>query len=299
MRLARLVLLVVCTLGAGQPAAHAACAEWSESTVVSDQGLLENLAFDRTGGMLLSANTQRAILRVNRRRSVKPLIEDVNAPGGLRVRGRVLYFNTGNSLASGLQDLTDGTIDRFHLKRERRSTWARGLTMPNGLAFLPNGDAVVSRDIGTGTGVTRIRARRPGLPQFNWATLDDTNGLAVDPGGRWLYAVATFVPGSPVYRIRIANPSRVRLVAELADGGPLKGLDDIAIDRRGRLYVTANLTGEVIRLNPESGATCAIAEGLPNPSAAKFGRGRGWSKSSLYVTGFDGTVRRLAPPPGT
>ena len=70
----------------------------------------------------------------------------------------------------------------------------------------------------------------------------------------------------------------------------------MTIDSRGRLYIAANIAGEVIRLNPRTGASCVLASGLHNPSAVKFGRGPGWSKRSLYVTGFDGAVVRLAPP---
>lgn len=296
MRLIRLTLAVACLLAVGASSARAACTEWGQRTIVSGQGLLENLSFDHRNAMLLSASTQGAILRVNRRRDVSTLIEDVYAPGGQRVRGRKLFFNTGDALVSGIGNLTDGTIERFNLKTGRQTTYASGLTMPNGLIFLPGGDAVVSRDIGKGTGMTRIPADDPANPEFNWARLDDTNGMAVDPSGRYLYAVGTFVPEQPVYRIKIKDPSRIRIVAELADGGPLKALDDITIDRRGRLYIAANLSGEVIRLNPDTGASCVIASGLGNPSAVKFGRGRGWSNKSLYVTGFDGTVRKLSPP---
>ena len=291
-----LALFLLCFLALGASTAHGACQPWSQRTLLSDQGLLENLAFDHRSSLLLSASTQGAILRVNRHREVTQLIDDVDAPGGLRVRGNVLFFNTGDSLASGSQNLTDGTIGRFRLKTGQRSVYAQGLTMPNGLIFLPNGDAVVSRDIGVGTGMTRIPADDPEHPELNWAELDDTNGMAVDPSGRFLYTVATFIPEAPVYRIKIKDPSRIRVVAELGGGGGLLGLDDMTIDRRGRLYIAANLGGEVIRLNPDTEASCVIASGLQFPSAVKFGRGRGWSSRSLYVTGFDGTVRKLTPP---
>jgi sugar lactone lactonase YvrE len=276
--------------------ASGACVPWQASTVLAGQGPLENLVFDGRGGLLLSAIRDNEILRLGVNGELTTLIDDVYAPGGLRVRRGVLYFNTGDNATSGVQGIADGTIDRYRFESGRRSVWARDLTMPNGLVFLPNGDAVVSRDLGTGTGMTRIRARDPEHPQLNWAGLDDTNGMAVDPTGGWLYTVETFSAESRVYRIRISDPSRIRVVASLGGGMVLKALDDMTIDRRGRLYITANLAGEVIRLNPETGATCVLASGLHNPSAVKFGRGPGWSKRSLYVTGFDGAVVRLTPP---
>jgi hypothetical protein len=296
MRVGGVVLCVAGAMALGASSASGACSPWRVHTVLSGQGLLENLVFDRRGGLLLSANRDDAILRLNSNRRLRTLIDGVKAPGGLRIRGSTLYFNTGDDATSGIEGRADGTIDRYRLKTGRRTVWSKGLTMPNGLIFLPNGDAVVSRDLGQGTGMTRVPARHPRRPQPNWAALDDTNGMAKDPTGRWLYTVETFDPASRVYRIRIADPDRIKVVAALGHGTVPLGLDDMTRDRRGRLYIAANIAGEVIRLNPETGRSCVIASGLRNPSAVKFGRGPGWSDRSLYVTGFDGTVKRLSPP---
>src|SRR5689334_12085046 len=153
-----------------------ACAPWHVRTLLHDQGWLENLAFDGRGGLTISALTQGKLLRLTRPGRLTTLLSPVHAPGGQARDGRWLYFNTGDTLPL----MPDGTVDRLDLRTGKRRTWASGLTMPNGLVLLPNGDAVVSRDLGTGTGLTRIRARDPKHPQFNWAKLDDTNGLAVD-----------------------------------------------------------------------------------------------------------------------
>jgi sugar lactone lactonase YvrE len=276
--------------------ADAACTDWTPRTVASNLGSLENIEFDGTGGLLLSASGPQAIVRMTPDGQTTTLIPNVNAPGGQRVVGRTLYFNTGDSAQSGLMGTPDGTLDSFDLDTRTRTTIASGLTMPNGLAILPNGDFVVSRDIGTGTGITRIPHDDPGHPQTNWAKLDDQNGMAVDPTGTFLYAVQTFTQDSAVYRIRISDPSDMTIVATLSDPAP-KGLDDMTIDPEGILYVAANLTGEAIRVDPATGEHCVIAGGMQNTSALKFGRGPGWRTDSLYVTGFDGVVRELTPPP--
>jgi hypothetical protein len=278
-------------------AADPACSPWTQRTVKSGLGSLENLEFDGTGGLLLSASGPGAIERMTPDGTVTTLVPDVNAPGGQRVVGRTLYFNTGDSAQSGLAGTADGTLDRFDLDTKKRGTVATGLTMPNGLAILPNGDFVVSRDIGSGTGITRIPHDDPAHPQTNWAKLDDQNGMAVDPTGSFLYAVQTFTQDSAVYRIRITDPSDMSVVATLADPGP-KGLDDMTIGPDGILYVAANLTGEAIRVDPTTGEHCVIAGGMQNTSSLKFGRGPGWRADSLYVTGFDGVVREVSPPPG-
>jgi streptogramin lyase len=269
------------------------CMPWTQRTIASGLGTLENLAFDGRGGLVLSSTADNAIERMTPDGQVTTLVPDVNAPGGLVVRGRTLFFNTGDAAASGVLGRADGTLERVDLDTGARTLVAAGLTMPNGLTFLPDGSAVASRDLGSGTGITRVS--RAGAVQTSWAALDDTNGMAVDPTGRWLYADQTFTLDSAVYRISIADPSRAEVVAHLGGVGVPKGLDDLTIDGRGRLYLAANSAGEVLRLDPATGASCVIATGLQNPSSVRFGRGAGWSSSHLYVTGFDGSVRELAP----
>jgi sugar lactone lactonase YvrE len=273
----------------------AGCATWQQRQIKAGLGSLENIEFDDKGGLLLSASDPGAIERLTPDGTVTTLVADVASPGGQRVIGRTLYFNTGDAAQSGLAGTADGTLERFDLDSGTRTTLAGGLTMPNGLAVLPSGDFVVSRDIGSGTGITRIPANDPDHPQTNWADLDDQNGMAVDPTGTWLYADQTFTQDSAVYKIRISDQSDRSVVATLADPGP-KGLDDMTIDSTGILYVAANLTGEVIRVDPAKGEHCVIAAGMQNTSSLKFGRGPGWRTDSLYVTGFDGVVRELTPP---
>src|SRR5262249_32614528 len=156
---------------------------------------------------------------------------------------------------------------------------------------LPNGDAVVSRDTGTGTGITRIRARDRAHPQFNWAPVDGTNGLALDPSGKWLYA--TNIYKSLVYRIKVSDPSQIKTIATL----PSQTLpDDMTTDAKGGLYIAAPGVGDVLQLNPATGASCTIASNLGLPTSVRFGAGPGWSSRSLYVSDGLGTLRRLTPP---
>jgi hypothetical protein len=101
-----------------------------------------------------------------------------------------------------------------------------------------------------------------------------------------------------VYRVTIADPSKVDRVTTLGGTVPPKGLDDMAIDGSGLLYIAANSAGEVIRLDPSTKDACVIASGMRNTSAVKFGAGPGWPDTHLFVVGFDGVVRELTPPPG-
>jgi sugar lactone lactonase YvrE len=294
----RLAVAGAVAAAAFSSSAHAAlpCAPWQMRTIASGLGTLENVLPDGMGGLLISATDQNAILRMTPDGQSSLFVPGVNAPGGMRIKDDVLYFNTGDAIASGAQGRADGTIDSFDLMSQTRATFASGLTMPNGLAVLPSGDFVTSRDVGGGTGITRVPFDDPGHPQAKWADLSDTNGMAVDPSGTYLYTVETFTNASNVYRILISDPVQIDVVASLGSTVPPKGLDDMTIDGSGILYIAANGAGEVIRLDPADKSTCVIAGGMMNTSAVKFGAGPGWDDTHLYVVGFDGVVRELTPP---
>jgi sugar lactone lactonase YvrE len=281
------------------PASAATCPTWTDRTVASGFGSLENLEFDEHGGLFLSASTQNAIVRLTPDGKSTTAVADVTSPGGQRLVGGKLFFNTGDSAASGTGNRADGTLDTFDPATGKRATLATGLTMPNGLAVLPNGDFVTSRDLGSGTGITRVPKADPAHPQINWAKLDDTNGMAVDPSGRYLYVDSTFTTDQQIRRVDISDPAKVTVIAQLMSlSTPTipAGLDDMTIDADGLLYVAANLAGKVARVDPADGSVCVIASGLKFTSSLKFGRGPGWEPTALYVTGFDGVVHELTPP---
>lgn len=94
------------------------------------------------------------------------------------------------------------------------------------------------------------------------------------------------------------NPDRWEIVARLP--GPAPGPDDLTRSADGVLYVAAHLDGSIQRVDPATGATCAITTDLPGgwegPSSVRIGpHVDGYA---LYVTVFDGTLRRLIPPDG-
>ncbi len=287
--LAVLLLIAVVTLAiASASRARAACASWHVRTLLSGQGWLENLAFDRRGGLTISALTKGRLLRLTPRGRLSTLVNNVRAPGGQRRVGRYLYFVTGDTVPVA----PNGTIERLDLRTGKRITWARGLTMPNGLALLPNGDAVVSRDLGTGTGLTRVRSHDRRHPQFNWARLDDTNGLAVDPTGHWLYTARTLSKNGEIDRISIAHPGTVQVVGHL---GANVAPDDLTVDGAGNVYVAGFGSGAIYRLDPKTHVSCALATGLAHPTSPRFG-GTGWRARDLYVTDSGGNLSQLTPP---
>lgn len=88
-------------------------------------------------------------------------------------------------------------------------------------------------------------------------------------------------------------------------GAPLlgvKGLDDMTRDAAGILYVAANGTGELIRVDPATAQACLVASGLQNPSSVRIApEGSGFSDLDpatldLYITEFSGAIKRVVFP---
>jgi sugar lactone lactonase YvrE len=282
---AALVTVVAALVPAAASAAPSrACRPWQARTLVSGQGWLENLGFDGRGGITLSALAQNKLLRLSRHGRVSTLLAPVNTPGAQVRRGRFLYFNTGDNASSS----PTGTIDRLNLRTGRRTTWTGGLIAPNGLAVLPNGDAVVSRS----AGLTRVRARDRAHPQVDWARVESANGLALAPSRRALYVARTLSATGEIDRVSIADPRRVRAVGHLG-AGVLP--DDLAVGQDGALYIAGFGSGSIHRLDPRSGASCVIATGLTQPTSPRFG-GPGWHRHRLYVTDAGGHLSELTPP---
>lgn len=273
------------------------CAMWHMHTVSSGLGVLESLLPDGHGGMLLSSSTDDAIERLLPSGKVTKVVS-VSSPGQLVWSGHRVLFPTGDSAASGAAGRSDGTLKRLNLKTRKLTPYADGLTMPNGLALASNGDAFVTRDVGSGTGITRIRARAPHHVTTSWATLSDTNGIAIDRKRKLMYVDRTFTTNAPIVQIPLAHPRRTKQIGDLAGLGSVvpKGLDDLIMGPHGVLYLPANSGGEIFSFNPRTHHGCLIAAGLQDPSAIAFGTGHGWRKGAMFVCGFDGTVRELVPP---
>src|SRR5690606_25579949 len=126
-------------------------------------------------------------------------------------QGDWLYVNTGNAFRSGLLGKPDGAIFRLALGQSgvKPERWASDLIMPNGLVLLPDGSAVVTRDVlGTGTpsGITRVAPGTPEPLDYFWSDLRGTNGAALDAAGKLLYVTCTFTRRAEIWCIPVDNP---------------------------------------------------------------------------------------------
>ncbi|WP_256993490.1 SMP-30/gluconolactonase/LRE family protein [Rhodococcus sp. 06-418-5] len=287
--------LILGTATALAPTAEASssCTPWSVSTVASGFGVLENLEFDGRGSMIVS---ETSLIGPGALRTVAPngargtLVADVQSPGGLVRDADTLYFTTGNSAAAGLLDSRTGTVDTIDLGTGVRSTYASGLTMPNGLARSATGDLFTTRNLGGHSGLTRVAV--DGSVSTVRTDLGSANGIGIGNGK--MYVANTFDLETTLTVLDEKNPSGPSARIRIDGVGPLAMSDDLTVGDDGTVYLAQNLAGRVVRIDPESGASCVIATGVPLTSSVAFG-GVGFDEKALYATSFDGTVRKLEP----
>jgi virginiamycin B lyase len=278
---------------------------------------LENLLIDGSS-LWVSDETSGAIRRFGPdggEADAAHELAGVSSPGGLAVGpDGLIYANTGDSFQGALLRTGDASVIRFSrdAPAATKHVYASGFNMANGLTFAPNGDAYISNDVDAG--LIRIPRAHPTA----WSRLNDlwgTNGLVATRDGKTMYATITFDQRSPIERISL--PSGVHSTAwQLTVGvvslqpavyaNPdlsrplvgLKGLDDMTTDGR-YLYPVANGLGELLRVDPRSGAACLIASGFPTSSSVRIAPEVGpfadhdRGTIDFYVTRFTGQIMRI------
>ncbi|RVW00191.1 SMP-30/gluconolactonase/LRE family protein [Rhodococcus xishaensis] len=282
------IAIAVGTTTAATPAqatsslAPAECGDWQVETVAQGLEQLENLEPDGEGGFYLSGDTK--VYHVDAAGQVRTVLDGMFAPGGLQLDGSSLYFLTRQDGMLHQLDTTTGKSEEL------------GSFPGNGLLRLPDGDLLTTW-VGTegfsSKGISRYFPESGDFTE-NWATVPRSEGLALSPDHRAVYTDDLFT--GQIVRVPLDSPNEWTVVGRLP--GFLPGPDDLTMSQEGMLYVTAHIEGAVYRVDPNTGATCIVASGLSGgwtgPSSVRIGpNGDDWA---LYVTAFDGTLRRLVPP---
>ncbi len=234
----------------------------------------------------------------------QPLVEGVEGPGGLAYgRDGFLYMGFGDTIAIGAQGDLDPQAGLLRIDPEtgESSVFAEGLSMANGVVRGPGGYFYASNDIVGG--IDRISGDGATV-EHRWANVTSANGLVIDRAKEFLYSAQTFTAAG-IARVDLDDPASAQTYFSAPVDDVAAGLDGMIRDRRDRLYVAANGSGEVWRVNRKPEA-CSLAGGGPlapfpsGPSALTFGRGKhGFGRSNLYVVTFAGQVIELAGARGS
>ena len=208
-------------------------------TILDGRGSLESIIGDERGRLFYTDAGQQALMRLDGPGATPKVLTRVEAGGGLALEpdGKLL-LGSGNSIPAGAIGNIAPAARLLRVDPETgvTTTIASGLAMANGLARASDGTVYASDDVGIGDDRVAPGGARV---QNGWATVISSNGLAISPDGRYLYAAQTFEPAA-IVRIEIAEPARVERYATPELGDVAAGPDGMTIDEQGRLFVAAN-----------------------------------------------------------
>lgn len=278
--------------------------------------MLENLGFDGLGNLWISNSTKGRVEKYDAAGVLRGFFT-LASPGALTLGpDGLMYANLGASAAGALLKTGVAGVVRFDPAApitdpgSFASVYASGWNMANGGIFDTAGNYYTSNDFD----VELTKILPSGSIDQAWTDAADiwgTNGLVVK--GDFLYAAVTFDQRSAIERIPLGQPQAHSTAARTTFGvvslqpavypnpdasKPLpgvKGLDDMTLGPDGNLWVVANGTGELLRVTPETGASCLVAGGLRNPSSVRFSRTFGTysGTSDLFITEFSGAIKHI------
>ncbi|HUP48007.1 MAG TPA: SMP-30/gluconolactonase/LRE family protein [Thermoanaerobaculia bacterium] len=243
----------------------------------------EGITFNGEGRLFIGAN--RAIWIARPDGSVRRIAEVTTHLGQAGIGSRDILaadFGPTNVFRDGPND--DGVVWQVTPEGEK-TVAAPGIADPNFILVLRDGSFLVSDD-----GTNKIYRVRPNGGVEVWSSaVDYPNGMALSLDQRTLYVAQIFTRLNPtVFDNRIwsiplnedGSPGGPpRLLARAGDGG----VDGLALDELGRLYVADNQGGRIWRIDPKSGHTLLVAEGMPNVASLVFGEGD-FDREAIYAT---------------
>jgi hypothetical protein len=267
MRIFALLCLLLSTTVVPAHASGIRCTPPTVTTFHTAPTWYENLEFDR-GTIWLSNLTGN---RVEQYRLDGTFLQsvDLRAPGAIRKGPGGLYANFGNQATPGDAGVVRLTPDP--------QPWINP-----GIVGAANGAEFDAR------GHLHVADPHAGLAEFDRRgtlvrkiALPWANGVATI--GNTVFTTLVLDPKSTIVRITGHHQTRIEL------GAPDKNLDDLAVGPDGKLYVTAFTSGELIKVDPWTGARCVLLKDLKNPTAARFLPGT----KTMFVTHASGTVLKV------
>ncbi|UQI46888.1 hypothetical protein M1P56_22320 [Streptomyces sp. HU2014] len=249
----------------------------------------ENLEFDGRGTLWVAHLTKNRVEGYAPDGTMRTSFP-VSGPGAIR-RGPdgMMYVNYG------VNPLTPRAgIVRFDpaAAQPRAEKVVEGISGINGLAIDAEGNFYLSRELATGI----LKIRPNGTRDEAWtkaANVFGANGLEIV--GDQLYASVITDTTSPIVRIPLKDPAArttvVRLSHNILD---TKVLDDLT-QFNGGLVVASFRKGQLLRVDPATGGTCVLAEGLRMPSSVRVARAFGDNdpRRVLFVVEASGRVVKV------
>lgn len=244
----------------------------------------EGIAFNGEGDLYVAGN--RALWRVRTDGEVT-LIAEVYSNLGLAPIGDrdILMADFGPTNRFNHGPNTDGIVWRITPEGNKTRVVDGGLGDPNSLWVRADGTFLVSDDATDEIFIADMEGR---VGLFTDA-VGHPNGIAMSADGSKLYVAQIFkslrplLPDGRLWAVPLEDGLPAGPAELIVDLGDTAANDGIALDELGRIYVAANGTGQIWRVDPQTRETVLIAEEMPGVASLAFGRGA-FDHHAIYAT---------------
>lgn len=243
----------------------------------------EGLTFNGEGKLFVGANTEIWIVENDGSHKQIADVDTHLGQAGIGERDILAAdFGPTNIFRDGPN--SDGIVWRI-TPEGVKTVAARGIADPNFILVREDGTFLVSDD-----GTDKIYLVDLEGTVSIWSdAIDYPNGLALSPDGLTLYVAQIFTHLKPeigfadylwALPVKDGRPAgEPKLVARTGFGG----VDGLAMDFLGRVYIADNGGGKIFRYDPKIDELILIADGMPAIASLVFGEGD-FDHESLYGT---------------
>ncbi len=244
----------------------------------------EGIAFNGEGQLYVAGNG--ALWRVTTDGEVTRIAELYSNLGLAPIGERdILMADFGPTNRFNHGPNVDGIVWRITPEGQKTRIVDGGVGDPNALVVLSDSTFLVSDDATDEIFIADMKGRTALFTDG----IGHPNGLALSADGSTLYVAQIFGSLRPltiddrVWAVSLENGAAVGEPTVIARTGDGAGNDGLATDELGRIYVAANGSGRIFRIDPESGEVVLVAENMPGAASIAFGQGD-FDHHSIFVT---------------
>lgn len=203
----------------------------------------------------------------------------------------------GSLVVASIGELMEPDGGVYEVSSSGRATLlADGIDSANFVALVPDGSVLVSDDFDTRV----FHVDQDGTVSTVIEDVPSPNGIAYSPDNTAVFVASTFSSNGELTRYDVDGDGLPieSTAVEILHTGPGSFNDGIGVDAQGFVYVLANFSGELWRVDGSATELQdgeIVVDGLDSPASMAFGRGDNFDPCSAYITELLGTrVVRVA-----